>query len=532
MDKHMSSYLSIIKDIEYIQGIQALKITENNEEEIYIDVSQKDFSKVCFGLHQRLSSPVEMLFACDQRREKGIFAIYCVFLGVEHRKWFLVRLELPENSPKFNSLAKEIYSANLFEREIKEMFGIEPLDNPDSRRLNLHDEVWPEGKFPLRKDFLPPEQESAQMGEYKFSQIEGEGVFEIPVGPVHAGIIGPGHFRFSVAGEPIINLEIRLGFTHRGVEKLFEGKVTNEAVKISESIAGDSAFAYSLAYTQAIEKICKVKVPEYASILRGICLELERMYNHVSGIGGIALDVGYSFPAMYASIIKENILCLNEKITGSRYLKNLNKVGGVNKSIDEADKESILKALGSIKKDFDALKTMIFSSMSFMDRVDTTGILMKKTAEDLGITGLAARASGINKDFRKIFPGVYNSINFNSFKQEGCDVLARLNIRMDEFEESLNIIRQFMLKLAQLPKILSNEVNFLEGYAIGSAEAWRGRVLFWVNIDNQGVIQRCKIVDTSFHNWQGLSFAVLGNIVPDFPVCNKSFDLSYPGNDL
>jgi len=523
-------YLSAIKDIEYILGIQLLKITENNAYEVYIDVQENDFNKLCFGLHQRLNSPVEMFFACDQRQERGVFVIYCAFLCAEYRKWFFVRMDIAQESPKFESLAKEIYSANLFEREMNEMFGIVPLGNPDLRRLNLHDEVWPQGYFPLRKDFKKPITDSAQTAQFEFNKIEGEGIFEIPVGPVHAGIIGPGHFRFSVAGEPIINLEIRLGFTHRGAEKLFEGKTALKAIGLSEGVAGDTAFANSLAYCQAIENISASVVPEYALYLRGICLELERMYNHVSGIGGIAIDVGYSFPAMLAAIIKENILCLNESITGSRYLKNFNKVGGVSKDIK--NKDLILESLKAIEKDFNDLKSTLIPSVSFMDRVDTTGVLIKKTTKDLGIVGLAARASGISRDLRKIFGGIYEKVSFNVAKEESGDVLARLNVRLSEFSESVSLIRKFIERAQKTENKLFVESNFKDGFGLGSAESWRGPILYWLKIDNSGLIQRCKIVDPSFHNWQGLSYAVLGNIVPDFPVCNKSFDLSYPGNDL
>ena len=181
--------------------------------------------------------------------------------------------------------------------------------------MNLHNEVWPEGNFPLRKDFKKVM--SGNLSEYKFNKVEGGGIFEVPVGPVHAGIIGPGHFRFSAAGEPIVNLEIRLGFTHRGVEKLFEGKSCFEALGFSECISGDAAFAYSSALALAAEKISGISISPKAACLRGIFLELERMYNHVNDIGGMALDVGFSFPAAYASIIKEAILQLNSSLTGS-----------------------------------------------------------------------------------------------------------------------------------------------------------------------------------------------------------------------
>jgi Ni,Fe-hydrogenase III large subunit len=348
---------------------------------------------------------------------------------------------------------------------------------------------------------------------------------------VHAGIIGPGHFRFSVAGEPIINLELRLGFVHRGVEKLFEGKLYTEAVGLSECVSGDSSFAHSLAFTKSAEKISGVTVPARVNILRAVFLELERMYNHVNDIGGMAVDVGFSFPGAYASIIKEAILQLNENLSGNRYLRKINVVGGVISDIDGSKKQFLLDSLKSIKSDFNELVRILNSSVSFMDRIDTTGVLRKKTAEDLGVSGLLGRASGIPTDLRKYFSGIYRESGFKISVRESGDVLARLCLRISEFEESIRLIEVFAAKLAKAQGLRISP-GIKGASALGYAEGWRGPVLYWLETGPSGLIERCKIVDPSFLNWQGLSFAVLGNIIPDFPLCNKSFNLSYSGNDL
>jgi len=512
-----------------LPGFNPLALSGDYPDEIGIKVNNSDFKDVCFVLHKMLPSPVMMLFACDDRSNTGKFSIYCVFVNFRNHEWIVVNTDISQENPHFDSLAKNVYSASLFEREIWEMFGIEPEGNPDLRRLRLHDEVCPQGNYPLRKDFKKIQ--AGSLSDFRFNRVEGDGVFEVPVGPVHAGIIGPGHFRFSVAGEPIINLEIRLGFTHRGVEKLFENKPCFEAIRLAECVSGDSSFAHSLAFAQGAEKILKASVPEQALYLRAIFLELERMYNHVNDVGGIATDVGFSFPAAYASIIKEAILRLNDKLTGSRYLKRVNALGGVLTDIDQANKQMLLSALEKIRHDFSELVKILYSSVSFMDRVDTAGVLLKKTAENLGIVGLAARASGIPTDLRKYFPGVYKQAGFKMALQESGDVLARLRIRIFEFEESCRLIEEFAKKLIDGREIRINP-ELKEGSALGYVEGWRGPVLYWLKIDSAGLIQRCKVVDASFLNWQGLSYAVLGNIIPDFPLCNKSFDLSYSGNDL
>ena len=515
-----------------LDKITIIDISRPYQDELYAIVESAHFVKACRLLHKHLDSCVMMFMAEDLRASSKNFALYCVFLDVKARCWVFVRQNIPEDKPVFDTLAKDIYSANLFEHEIKEMFGLEPVGNPGMRSLKLHDETWPKGYYPLRKDFVAPQEKPFENAQYPFKRVEGEGIFEIPVGPVHAGIIGPGHFRFSVAGEPVISLEIRLGWTHRGIEKLLEGKNAPEALKIFERIAGDTAFGYSLAFCRSVEKICGADIPARAQVLRVLFLELERVYNHAHDMGGIALDVGFTFPAQFASLIKENILQLNEELCGSRYLKGINAPGGVELNIDKTKTELIEKALIKIQKDLAALEEMLFSSISFMDRVDAAGILRTRTARDLGITGLAARASGIALDTRKIFPDIYNSFSFKVAKEQAGDAAARLKVRCRETKESMDIIKQCLEKLLLCAPSAKTAVQEKEGVAIGCAEAWRGPVLVWTRLDPGGKIERCKIVDPSFHNWEGLSFAVLGNIIPDFPLCNKSFDLSYPGNDL
>lgn len=508
-----------------------VEITEPNNEEICLRVKEEYLRKVCGFLHKRLHSPVMACFAVDKRKESSQFDIHCVFLGAEIKKWVTVINAIPADIAKFSSLSKEIYSVSLFEREIYEMFGILPEGNPDLRRLHLHDEVWPKGAFPLRKDFELLSYPQGEFSDYVFNHIEGEGIFEVPVGPVHAGIIGPGHFRFSVAGEPIVNLELRLGFTHRGIEKIFEGKDVYAAVNLSERVSGDSAFSHSWAFCRAIEKITKADVPAVCIYERAICLELERIYNHFTGIGGMAVDVGFSYPAQFAAVLKERVLRLNAKLTQSRYLKGFNYLGGVRAYFREENLQFMRQELSAIIKEHSELKKMLYGSVSFMDRADDTGVLRKKTAEDIGIIGLAGRASGINLDLRKVFPDVYKDSGFHPVKQERGDCLSRLKVRIDEVEESIRLINYFSDKIKPFKAAAKIDISKYNGSALGAIEGWRGPVLYWVEISN-GVIDRCKVVDASFHNWQGLSFAVLGNIIPDFPLCNKSFDLSYAGNDL
>jgi Ni,Fe-hydrogenase III large subunit/Ni,Fe-hydrogenase III component G len=504
--------------------IEPLAVNDRYPAETYLTVKPDDFIPACLALHKLCASPVMMMFAEDKRATRSCFRLNTAFYAAAEQHWFYVCLDLPARAESFPSLAKEIYSASLFEREISEMFGIELIGSPDRRRLRLHDEVWPAGAYPLRQDFSAPPSGGPTGNYYDFIKGEGAGLFELPVGPVHAGIIGPGHFHFSVAGEPIINLEIRLGFTHRGVEKLMEGKTLVDGLKLSECVAGDAAFAHSLAFCLAAEKIAGLAVPPRAIVLRAIYLELERMYNHLNDIGGIALDVGFSFASAFASILKEKMLQLNERLSGSRYLKGINAVGGVTQELTGPVE------LDALLSDLDELERIMFDSASFMDRVDSTGILRHKTAEDIGVLGLAARASGLPLDLRANAEP-YHAAGFQPIVLETGDCLARLKMRLLEFRQSAGLINNWLGKLpsGELAVKLPAPV---EGYSLGAVEAWRGPVLYWLKLDAAGEIERCKIVDPSFHNWEALAFAAQGEIVPDFPLCNKSFDLSYSGNDL
>lgn len=521
-----SGFISRIR--EKLPGFSAIAVSTDYPDEITLKVQPEDFHAVCLVLHKTLVSPVMTFFALDERQKHNKFIVNCFFVDMQRSQWINISMDLSSENPSFPSLSKSLYSANLFEREIWEMFGIEPQGNPDLRSLHLHEEIWPRGNYPLRKDF---KLKAGELSEYKFARVEGEGVFEVPVGPVHAGIIGPGHFRFSAAGEPIVNLELRLGFTHRGVEKLIEGRTIADGLKIAECVSGDSSFAHSLAFCHAVEKISGTAIPKQAEYTRAILLELERMYNHVNDIGGIAVDVGFSFPAAFASLIKETLLQVNEHLTGSRYLKGVNRPAGVSLTLDDTKITLLRKTLEGIKKDFQELQKILYTNVTFMDRVDGAGVLTKKIAEDIGVIGLAGRASGISLDMRKSFAEIYKQAKINIISEQSGDVLARLTVRIKEFEESVRLIDVFLSKRVQGEKVCV-QTMLKEGAALGYTEGWRGPVLYWLKINADGLIERCKITDSSFHNWQGLSYAVLGNIIPDFPLCNKSFDLSYTGNDL
>ncbi len=502
------------------------EIVSNNE--IYLTVEKEAAVRICDHLYHTLNSPLISIFATDERAGDRSFKIHYVF-SCKDDAFIIVQIKVDETSPKFPTITHKIPSANWYEREIQDMFGLIPQGHPDPRRL-IHFEDWPAGLYPLRKDFDIKTKPERVNGEYTYRRVEGEGVYEIPVGPVHAGVIEPGHFRFSVAGEPILNLEIRHFYTHKGVEKLFENISIDKAVFLAERISGDNSAAHAVAFCQAVEKIAGMDIPLRAKYIRTILLELERMYNHLGDIAGIATDVAYPFGAAHANKLKEQMMQLNEKVTGSRLLRGMNTIGGVRRDIGDKQ-ELISNDLTSLHKDFKELMELLFNSPSVADRIETTGRISTEIAKGLHVVGPAARASGIDSDVRRDHPyAAYCDLEFRVPVLKTGDVNARTRVRADEIYESIELIRQALSRLPE-GEIRTELKKIPDGCALGYSEAPRGETLYWVMISN-GKIERCKVRDPSFCNWLAIEYAVLDNIVPDFPIINKSLSLSYSGNDM
>jgi Ni,Fe-hydrogenase III large subunit/Ni,Fe-hydrogenase III component G len=474
----------------------------------------------------------QFLAAADTRATGGDFTLAYMFAPTRLSPAVNVLVAVPAAAACFPSLATRSFAASRFEREIHDLFGLVPHGHPDLRRLALH-QYWPEGYHPLRRD-AAPRTDFIDAGEpFPFRHVEGEGIFEITVGPVHAGIIEPGHFRFSVEGETIVNLETRLGFVHKGTEKLFETLPFDQAPALAERISGDTSLGHVLAYCQALEALARCPVPRRAGRLRVVLLELERIYNHVGDVGMIINDTGFSFGHAHCFRIREELLRLNERLTGHRLLRGAVVPGGVTGPIVAA---SLVEATTTIEKlvaEFVEIAKLCLDNTTVLERLQGTGRLSPSTAKEMQVVGLVGRASGIDADVRRDVPfAAYGDIEVRVPLYETGDVWARTMVRIDEAREAARLIRTMAGRGAEGATRVPLSPLTAGGHAVGLVEAWRGPVWHWVRADGPASLDRVKVLDPSFRNWPALEYAVLKNIVPDFPLCNKSFNLSYSGNDL
>ena len=372
-------------------GAQIQSISAEREEEVYLLVADPDIRALAEYLGSEFEARLVTVFAEDRRSAEGVFFNYYVFERKGDTRYLIVQAPVRADHPEFPSLSAGLPAVNWQEREIQDWFGLKAVGHPNPRRVAMHDN-WPD-VHPLRKDFpletvLPPFEGERHI----YRPALGEGVFQVPVGPVHAGTIEPGHFNFAVAGEPILYLQLRMFYTHKGTEKLFEKLPIHKAVFLAESISGDSSFSHGTAFCQAIERAAQMEVPLRALIMRTVLLELERICNHVADIGAIATDVGFIVANAHASRLKEMLVSLNEQLTGNRLLRGMVCVGGVRRGWDAVQLVSLRTAIDAFASEFQDLIALIESSESTRDRLEQTGVLRPEKAKDLGIVGVAGRA--------------------------------------------------------------------------------------------------------------------------------------------
>jgi Ni,Fe-hydrogenase III large subunit/Ni,Fe-hydrogenase III component G len=524
--------LNIVSRQLHATSLGLTDIVVSPPREVRVSVKRENIPSLADYLCDRFGGHPELILAEDKCAEGGGFTLRYIFELDGADVFVVASAFVPEDDRTFPSLATRSYLASRFEREIFDLFGLEPVEHPDLRRLPLH-QFWPAAYHPLLKDASPPDRFVDDGTPYPFRHVEGEGVHEITVGPVHAGIIEPGHFRFSVEGETIINLESRLYFVHKGIEKLFETMTPSAGVELAERISGDSSVAHAMAFCQAVESLAAVTIPPRAAYLRVVLLELERIYNHIADTGAICTDTGFAFANAHAMRLREEALRLNERLIGHRLLRGALVPGGIRCGLSPSQVRDARVTLARIIADFDEVVEIAINNPSVLDRLHGTGQLTEQTARDMQVAGLAARASGIDSDARRDHPfAAYGQLPIRVPVFKSGDVWARLMVRVEEAHESFNLITRAFDALPDGNIVESIETLPPGASDFGLVEGWRGPIWNWVVTGDDNRLARVKVKDPSFANWPALNYAILKNIVPDFPLVNKSFNLSYAGNDL
>lgn len=452
-----------------------------------------------------------------QRQDAKSAEIFAILADDEENALALLSAEI---SGRYPALTPECPQAHLFEREIYEQTGIIPESHPWLKPVRYP--ALAEGAAPIPR-------------ETEFFSARGVELHEVAVGPVHAGIIEPGHFRFQCRGETVLHLEIQLGYQHRGAEKFLETAPSPRAMAVAESIAGDTAIGHALAYCETIESLSGCRVSPRAQGIRGIALEIERVANHVGDLGALCTDIGFLPAAAYFGRLRGEFLNLLMDLSGNRYGRSLLRPGGVNFDLPPEMATDFTARLDRAERDFKNIADLMFSSGSVQARFEGTGTVSAQAGWDLGLVGPAARACGIERDVRSDHPhGIYQFAYIPVSTAPSGDVYGRAVVRRSETERSIHFLKTQIQNLPDGARDLKISCGPLHRgrLSVCLVESWRGEILHAAATDEHGRIKKYKVKDPSFHNWTALALALRETPISDFPLCNKSFNLSYAGHDL
>jgi Ni,Fe-hydrogenase III large subunit/Ni,Fe-hydrogenase III component G len=496
------------------------------------DVDAAQWSEVCRRVAER-GGRLVALWGSDGSSEGGGFAVYAALVVREG----LLVLAHPVVGTSYPDIAAIFPAADRMQRAAFDLLGISAAGARDRRKWLRH-AAWRADEFPLRKDFASDHgsritDHASPADAYPFVRVEGEGVHEIPVGPVHAGTIESGHFRFSIIGERVLRLEERLGYKHKGIEKRFEGMTPEEGARLVSRVSGDSTVAFAWAYAMAVESAAAMTPPPRALWLRVLLLERERVANHLGDLGFLGNDAGLAFGLSQLLILKEDWLRANAAAFGHRYLMDAVVPGGVARDLAPGAVKQMHVDMALLERSLIAVKSVYDEHAGLQDRFIQCGVVAPALAARLGLTGVPGRASGQAADLRVDHPCIpYRELDVRMATHRNGDVAARVTVRFEEILESLRLCRLVLERLSLGEAIVPVPAPAAGAFGAGWVEGWRGEVFVAFEMGHSGRIGRCHPHDPSWQNWPLLEHAVIGNIVPDFPLINKSFNLSYSGQDL
>jgi Ni,Fe-hydrogenase III large subunit/Ni,Fe-hydrogenase III component G len=469
------------------------------------------------------------LWGADRRAAGDGFAAYAAYATPEGLA--VLRLDVPDANPAYPDLAGVFPAARRMQRALRDLLGLAAQGAADERPWLRHG-AWGAREFPLRRDFDAARTRLVEAQPYPFVGVEGDGVHEIPVGPIHAGIIEPGHFRFSVVGEKVLRLEERLGYTHKGIDRRFTGFAVADGYRLAGRCCGDSTVAYAWAYAQAAEALLGAAPPPRARWLRALMLECERIANHLNDLGALGNDGGFGFALAQFSRLREDWLRLLGAAFGHRLMMDRIVPGGTAADLDAAQAAQLCERAVTLEREVHALHAIFEEHSGLQDRFLTAGRVEPDLARALGLAGLAGRASGQAYDLRVDFPiEPYASLGVRKVVYTAGDVSARVRARFDELFEALRLVGAIAQGLPAGPVRTDLGQARPGAFGVGRIEGWRGEVLMAIEAGAGGRIGHAHAHDPSWQNWPLIEHAVMGNIVPDFPLINKSFNLAYSGTD-
>ena len=497
-----------------------------------LSATPKELGTLC-DRYGRAGYRLVTMVATDEREQSGAFFLRYFMADDGGSGVVECQTAIPATDPSYASVTPFLPAADWYEREAFDLMGVQPTTHPSSEPLVLHG-TRVIGAFPLRKDFplqgtLPP----VQRPVYQANLDAGQ--FEVPVGPIHAGVIEPGHFRFRVQGEDVEAMSAHLFYTHRGLEKRAEGMDLEEGIALAQQTCGVCSVSHALSYAQAVEALAQVEVPPRANLIRVVAAELERLYNHVGDVGNICAGIGLSFGTMQCGRLKETLQQLNEDVTGHRYLRGVVGVGGVLLAFSRGMCEHVRVTVDRVSLELSAIVDAILSHEIACDRFRNTGVLAPDVVKKLGVVGPAARASGVRRDVRVDRPYAgYETFGVTVPVFGKGDVMARLEQRIAEYYVSAKLVAQALQRLHDLGEdadaaTLRVSIGKIQPrtYALGMSESPRGENVHFVMAGEDNTISRLRIRSASYANWPAVPYAVPGNIIADFPLINKSFELCY-----
>jgi formate hydrogenlyase subunit 5 len=508
-------------------------------DQVTVTVPLNSLPDVVENLYYEQGGWLATVVANDERPLNAQFAIYYVLsvegktngAGDQEKAYVVVRAQIPPHQPEFPAVTPKVPAAIWYEREVRDMFGLQPVGLPDERRLVLPDD-WPDNLYPLRKDTMDyryrPEP-TTEAETYEFIDVEGEGIVQVPLGPLHMTSDEPGHFRLYVDGEHIVDADYRLFYVHRGMEKLAESRMNYDQVTfLADRICGICGYAHNVAYSTSIERALGIEVPARAQFIRTILLEVERLHSHLLNLGLACHFVGFDTGFMQFFRVREKAMKMAEMLTGSRKTYGVNLIGGVRRDILKEQRTTTLQLLKELRDDAGRLVAMLLETPNIVQRTQNIGLLETQVARDYSPVGPTLRGSGFARDIRTLHPYcAYDRVPWTVIAKDGCDVLARTLIRAEEFFESVSMVERCLEEMPAGPVLTEGFTYKPYQFALGYVEAPRGEDIHWSMLGDNQKIYRWKCRASSYNNWPSLRYMLRGNTISDAPLIVASIDPCY-----